>query len=175
MIEILPADVLYESSISFADLLTDGHDGYVNKHLRNPPDTFAEDYVPINLSWADRNPYVALRVLGIDGTKMKEASAYECIYLEQTFYSVVPYLLLTKNVHQYACFDKHYMKDMFVDAEWMRKIRQDKLCSVGFTMTGPGYTSFFMPHDGSGSRKTAYVKLSNGDILLVTVWHWYNK
>jgi len=187
MIKIEKAKKRY--TYGYFDLLTDGKDDYVDNHVMSPKEdnefsfkndvyTFGDTWTPISLSNVSKNPYEALKILDIDAVELKEASRYQCCYLEQTFYSVVPTWLITKNANKYAFFDKHYMRDMYSDQQWMMQTWNYYHKSLGRfekVMLGPGYTDFFMTHDGSSDGYDALLKLSNGDFVMVAIWHWYNK
>jgi hypothetical protein len=180
-ISILPAERPYVID-SFA-LLTDSEDNYVSSVLRtNKKIPKNDDLIPINVGWAHQNPYKALERLAIDAFRLREASAYKCPFLEQTFQSVVPTYLLTQHPHNYQTFAEHYARDIFSDAEFMRQHMfpkddnpRETLSSIASTMMGPGYTGWFHPDDGGHSLEDAHVVLSNGDLLMICVWHWYNK
>jgi hypothetical protein len=171
-IEFLPSNRPYKGLF---DLLADDDD-YVASVLRTMVGVQVfEDWTPIALGWISYNPYGAAQGLGIDVARLRDASAYRCPYLDQTFQSVVPTFILTKDAHAYEPFARHYARDMFKDAEFLRARFSENLNGFEKTMMGPGYTDFFLPSDGSNGREQGHVALSNGDLLVVSVWHWFNK
>jgi hypothetical protein len=180
-IQIVPAERSYVTE-GF-NLLVGSRTGYVSSVLRPMDDIDAtKDWTPIHVEWADYNPYEALKALEIDASELQSESTYVCRNLKQTFQSVVPTYLLTRNVLAYKVFAEHYARTMFLDAEHM----QDQLFPqlndpgkkqsvFGHVMLGPGYSTGFRPSSGSRSLRDAHVVLSNGDLLMVGVWRCYHK
>jgi hypothetical protein len=176
MITILPADKPYIED-GF-DLLTDD-DGFLDAHL-GPALDKAEikkgKWNPVGLPWLDHNPYRAAKVLLGDALDtVQQVSAYECPYLNQKFQSVVPLVLLTKDLAKNYPDFKHFNFDMLNDRNWNLHYFTPNLGSFEKAMMGPGYTEFFLPSDGIRDDDRATIKLSNGDLLYVAVWQWFNK
>jgi hypothetical protein len=174
MITILPAEKPYIED-GF-DLLTDD-DGFLDVHL-GPALDKAEvrkgKWNPVSLTYFDQNPYRAARnLLGNALDEVERVSAYDCPYLKQTFQSVVPLMLLTKDfaTNYPARFNIAAMKDR----DWNMHFFTLNMNDFQKTMLGPGYTEYFLPSDGVRHDERAVIRLSNGDLMFVAVWQWFNK
>lgn len=178
MIKIVPAPDRYVGKQYFS-LLTDSGSDYCDRHLTRFE--FSEEdsaTYALPLGWFSHNPYTAVERLGIDLGELRETSAYWCDVLDMRFQAAIPTHLVTSDLkagYPTEAVLHHYALDMLCDASWWNTRLMTDLSRHAATMMGPGYTDFFRPHDGSSRAEDAAVRLSNGDHLLVKVWHWFNK
>lgn len=177
MLTIQPNTKPYCGRRNNFDILIDDETDYLDKHLRNMKGiSYTKDWNPVPLGWFHRNPYKATEALGMNTMQMMVASAYKCPYLDSLYYSVVPTFLFTKDVTKYFNnFPDKWARDILSDVTYMRQNYGTTLDNFQSVMIGPGYTDTFSPYDGGHSVEQAHVVLSNGDLLVVAIWHWFNK
>lgn len=184
LITILPAEVPYEDTLTNGCLLTDSDVHFLDTHMRPKltREWIEENKMnPIPLSEMSIDPLFAMKQLGIDQSLIVQAATYECPYIEKDFVSVIPTYLVTDNLSKYDRYKEgNYQQstlDRMNDADWNLHWFSEEPQSNRFIdcLIGPGYTTGFLPSDGSSGYTLASFKLSNGDYLIVKTFTWFNK
>lgn len=125
------------------------------------------------------NPLQAATRLGIDTLPI--LSAYSCPYTGYEFWTIVPVAICSTNLKKKwgeAVRAVYHSPELALDHDWHRRMHKDEifeLSDIGRLLLGSGYTSSTGINDGSRSRRQTAVRLSNGDMLWVHFWEWYNK
>ena len=133
------------------------------------------------------NPWEALKGLRIDVSDLKTMAQNYCPASDMTYTGFVPLAVLTDDSkRKYFDFMARppYMVDMLNDGEWNRQgwFSFDKprnvdhiVSSVDCAIMGSGYTSHFLPSDGSPGREFVAIGLDNGDKIICAAWKWFSK
>lgn len=134
----------------------------------------------IYLELIHKNPWQALRDIAVHAEQLISGSSYCCPYTGYGHFGIVPNAILSKNPEQYR---KQLVKTRgpdlaMLDFDWVRKMcacSANEPSDIQKLLLGSGYTGGTLPCDGSGEIQVGYVCLSNGDMLRVHFWEWYNK
>jgi hypothetical protein len=110
-----------------------------------------------------------------------EEMKYECPYMnyDPTFYYWwMPICILTDNIekYRYQPEGKDYRLDLTIDESFMKdKNSVFKLGIMSNLKNGHGYDFGRLTTDGEAQKIRIKVRLSNGDILVVQTFEWFNK
>ncbi len=118
---------------------------------------------------------------------MKNSALYQCHYTDQRLCSLLPLYLVTLSWEQYvrpgsAGLDRDSLmyasseledgipfgtNDQFGDRIGLSRVQQ--------CLLGTGYTMATLPSDGSSVVNYQFAELTNGDILILAGYEWFNK
>lgn len=129
-------------------------------------------------------PIENLMDMGIDVSQFKETdNRYNCSITEAYLYRCMPVMLFYRDKDQYSDWAGKWFYDYMFDFEWQKDQILPDFAKTGDLPMGPipeallglGYCDFCTVCDGSGTYLDGLILLSNGDMLGVKYWVWYNK
>lgn len=116
---------------------------------------------------------------------MQNSAKYTCEYLRQETPSLMPLYLLTADLEQYA-HDKSYSLDRLMRAclnpsaaGWLNNPLDStntmNVPHIQSVMMGTGHTADLLPSDGTAIKCAQFAELTNGDILVLAGFEWFEK
>jgi len=128
------------------------------------------------LCLVDANPWTALDMLQVDAQALR--LRYECPFTGLEFWSVVPTGIWAKDLDVYHKRVAGGLSGQAFDREWIEHMfayEYGLMPDMVRVMLGSGFTDYCRPCDGGGKPVELLAPLSNGDVMSVFVWEWYNK
>lgn len=155
--------------------------------------TSNEPFVGLVLSNLRADTWQALALLLGDAAQkelktMRTHCEYSDYYTNRFSPSLFPVLLLTRNLGAYARDEgyeprhlefaseaEHKLEQVLADLqsdEYECRIRLSRIAQV---LMGTGYTNSCLPSDGDAIIDWQFAELTNGDILVLAGYEWFNK
>ncbi len=117
--------------------------------------------------------------------RMRGNAAYEDVYTQHTTTSLYPLLIVTPDAQQYPDVNNQLEFATLDTTELLEYLPQlvDKKthdCGVALgrieqVLLGSGYTQMCLPSDGSACIELQFAEFTNGDILVLAGFEWFNK
>lgn len=162
-----------------------GENGYI-KYMRDYTKKDAKSGIQYPLGFFDARPWYALPAIGIDPViveSIKKSAWHKCPYSNLYYYTVAPLSLITTDHSRYIEVVPDWQKEMYNDLEFVKDhynidadvydVIHDNRVLRG--MMGSGNTDGFHSMDGHPEPAFQVMEMSNGDLLRVIVWEWFNK
>lgn len=138
----------------------------------------------IVLEWIDPNPWRGLaylinheRLARQPVVELRDSCKYVCVYTEQTFYSLFPFLLVSNDPAAYFAgpYIPHFA-EIAMDLAWNKgAIDNPGKSQIAQAVLGPGYDHGFMLNDGDVGQELVVIDLDNGDSIFAVSHVWYGK
>lgn len=139
---------------------------------------------------------VLKRLMGADAAAvpdalldMEEGLAYVDVFTDRQAYAAFPLYVLTRDTDQYAqpsrgvtaerlaaiaCTGEELtarLSALDQDADWEVRVKVDRVTQV---LMGTGFMTEYLPADGSVILDWQFAEFSNGDILILAGYEWFN-
>lgn len=151
-----------------------------------------EPMVGLSLTQIDLATWDVLESLLPEASKelrlMKSFSEYEDLYTSRFSCALYPMVVLTRDWSQYqtsgkvskdrvefSVLDDDELHEMFDRRSKSGSMDRLDVGRVPQVIMGTGYTRSCMPSDGSAVLEWQFAELTNGDILVLAGYEWFNK